>query len=114
MSGDPDLETVAGLLDDEYARAILTATSRTPMSAKRLSEQCGASKPTIYRRIERLEEVGLLVERTRPDPDGHHYSVYAANLRRLTVELVDGEFHLRVERRDEDAADRLTSMWEEL
>jgi predicted transcriptional regulator len=84
------------------------------MSAKRLSERCDASKPTIYRRIERLEDAELLVEQTRPDPDGNHYSVYAANLKRVTVELADGEFSLRVEREGTDAADRLTSMWEGL
>jgi DNA-binding transcriptional ArsR family regulator len=114
VSGDPDLSAVAGLLDDECARSILAATSNEPMSAKRLSERCDASKPTIYRRIERLEDAELLVEQTRPDPDGNHYSVYAANLKRVTVELADGEFSLRVEREGTDAADRLTSMWEGL
>jgi predicted transcriptional regulator len=108
------MATVVSLLDDEYARSILTATSIEPMSAKELSERCDASLPTIYRRVEDLTEAGLLTERTRPRPDGHHYSVYAADLDRLTIDLEDGEFAFDLERRSEDVADRLTRMWEEL
>lgn len=114
MSEDPDLETVVGLLDDEYARDILTATSRQPMTANELSDRCDVSLPTVYRRVERLEAAGLLAEQTRPRPDGHHDTLYAATLDRLTVRLRDGNLELDLERQGEDVADRLTRMWEEL
>lgn len=114
VSEDADLETVAGLLEDETARTILTETSQEPMSANTLQERCTASGPTIYRRLERLRECDLLVEQTRPDPSGgHHRTVYAPNLRRVTVELADGEFTLRIDRR-EDMADRFTRLIEEM
>ncbi|WP_436925829.1 helix-turn-helix domain-containing protein [Halosimplex amylolyticum] len=112
MSEDPDLETVAGLLEDETARAILTETSQEPMSASTLAERCDASGPTIYRRLERLRDSGLVVERTEPDPaGGHHRKVYAPNLRRVTVELRDGSFAIDIDRR-EDMADRFTRLIE--
>ncbi|MFC7141304.1 helix-turn-helix domain-containing protein [Halosimplex aquaticum] len=112
MSEDPDLETVAGLLEDETARAILTETSQRPMSASTLAERCDASGPTIYRRLERLRDCDLVVERTEPDPgDGHHRKVYAPNLRRVTVELRDGSFALEIDR-GEDMADRFTRLVE--
>lgn len=112
MSDDPDIETLAGLLEDETVRVILTETSDQPMSASTLTQRCDASGPTVYRRLERLQAADLVVERTRPDPDdGHHRSVYAANLRRVTVELQDGELHLAVDRR-EDMADRFTRLIE--
>ncbi len=112
VSEDPDLETVAGLLEDATARAILTETSQEPMSVSTLERRCDASGPTIYRRLERLRECDLVVERTRPDPDGgHHRQVYAPNLGRVTVELRDGEFHLEIDRR-EDMADRFTRLIE--
>lgn len=117
MSEDSELTAVLSVLNDEYARGILTATSQEPMSAKKLSEYCDASLPTIYRRIEELQECGLLAERTRPDPDGNHYSVYTARLERFAVDLSDGEWAATVERTDaaeDDPADRLTRMWEEL
>lgn len=114
VSEEPDIETVAGLLEDPTARAILTHTSQQPMSARTLKQRCEASGPTIYRRLERLRECDLLVERTRPDPEaGHHRTVYAPNLRRVTVTLADGELRLDIDRR-EDMSDRFTRLIEEI
>ncbi|WP_276273866.1 winged helix-turn-helix domain-containing protein [Haloarcula litorea] len=113
MSEDaPAVETVAELLADETARTILTETSQQPMSATSLKERCAASGPTIYRRLERLREADLLVERTRPDPEGgHHRTVYAPNLDRVTVVLADGDLTVRIDR-DERMADRFTRLVE--
>ena len=103
------------LLDDEYARAILIATSKRPMSANTLSEECDASLPTVYRRVERLVDCNLLAEHTEIVEDGHHYSVYEARLQRLTVDLADGDLRVSVEEEQpEDVADRFTEMWEGL
>lgn len=106
--------TVVELLDDEYARAILAETSVEPMSATELAERCGASNPTIYRRIERLRELDLLAERQVLDPDGHHYSEYKARLDRVTVDLEEGAFEVHVARTEEDAVDRFTRLYEGL
>lgn len=114
MGEDPDIETVAGLLEDETVRTILTQTSQEPMSASTLEQRCDVSGPTIYRRLERLKDCDLIVEQTRPDPErGHHTNVYTPNLRQLTVELVNGELHLSIDRR-EDMSDRLTRLIEEI
>ena len=112
VSDDSELSTVVGLLDDEYARAILTATSDEAMSATELAEVCDISTSTAYRRLERLEEEGLMLERTRPRADGHHDTVYAANLERVEVTLRDGQLHIEVDRRSTDMADQLTRLWE--
>lgn len=118
MSEDCDEEELLALLEDEYARAILTATSEEPMSANTLSECCDASVTTVYRRIDRLLDCGLLAERLQPRADGNHYRVYAATLSRFSIEFEDGERRLELERREApletDAADRFTRMWREL
>ena len=112
MSEDCWENEVFALLDDEYARAILIATSIQPMSAKNLSKECGASLPTVYRRAERLAECGLIDEGTQLADDGHHYSVYEARLDRLTVKLKEGELQVTIEEKPtEDMADRFTDMW---
>ncbi|WP_435347651.1 ArsR/SmtB family transcription factor [Haloarchaeobius sp. HRN-SO-5] len=110
---DELLVDVAALLEDDYARSILVHTSTRPMSASELSERCDASPPTIYRRIDRLREHDLVEAEQELDPDGHHYEVYSATLRRVTIELDDGEFVVDVER-ETDPADRFTSLFEEL
>jgi len=112
VDGECDVETIGSLLQNATARTILLETSQTPMSASTLSERCEASRPTIYRRLEDLRECGLLVERTRLDPDeGHHRTVYVTNLRRITVHLDDGTMDLQVDRK-EDIADRFTRLVE--
>ena len=120
MSEDRDLADVLDLLSDEYARAILAATSTEPMTAKALSEHCDASLPTIYRRIERLQEHDLVDERVRIDGDGHHREAYSARLEAFSLELDDGSYESDLETTDrdpiheEDTVDRLTRMWEDL
>lgn len=111
VSEEPPPDELFALLDDEYARAILTETSTRPMSANALSDACDASLPTIYRRIDRLLDCGLVEERTEFGEEGRHYGVYEARLERVTVTLVDGEFEIGVET-TEDAADRFTRLWE--
>jgi DNA-binding transcriptional ArsR family regulator len=115
MSGDPpDIETVAGLLEDQTVREILTKTSQEPMSARALKDHCDASGPTIYRRLERLRDTDFVVEQTRPDPDsGHHRQVYAPNLDRITIELDEGTLSMQITHR-ERMADRFTRLIEEM
>lgn len=115
MSEEPsDVETVAGLLEDQTVREILTETSQQPMSATALKEHCDASGPTIYRRLKRLRDAEFIVEQTQPDPErGHHRQVYAPNLDCITIDLEDGELSLQISRR-ERMADRFTRLVEEM
>ena len=123
VSEDPALGDVLDVLSDEYARAILAATSVKPMSAQQLADECEMSKPTVYRRVERLRDYDLIEERTAIQDDGNHYSVYAATLSELSVELDEGSFEADVTRREPEAfpgqretdtADRFAKMWENL
>ena len=117
MKDPPDqltAETVGELLEDEYARAILAETSREPLSADELVERCDASPPTIYRRINRLQEFDMLHEQQTPQPDGHHYRRFSARLERVTIELRNGEYTVSVDRTDSDGVDRLTTLYEDL
>ncbi len=112
MSEECSIEEVAALLEDETVRTILTETSIEPMSATALSERCGVSEPTIYRRIDDLQACNLVEEQTRPDPTGgHHHKVYTPRLERVTVELTNGGLTIEVAR-TRDVADRFTELIE--
>lgn len=110
---EDELEPIASLLEDEYARAILRHTSEQALSANDLMDRCDASKATTYRRIERLREHDLIESYQEYDPDGHHYEVYAATLEELTVRLDDGEFSVALDR-TYDPADRMTDLFNQL
>lgn len=107
---DAEQKTVLELLADEYARAILAHTSLHPLSAQELQERCDASERTIYRRLDRLEELDLLEEGVEIDPDGHHRTIYETALKNVLVELRDGQYKIHI-RLEEDTADRFARLW---
>lgn len=113
MAEDPDPADVFAFLDDEYAREILKATSKTPMPARQLADELDASRSTIYRRINQLRELDLLSELTEVDSGGHHRSVYQADLTRIIVDLEDDGFSIKIDRRTHPA-DQFTDIWESL
>lgn len=111
VSEDCPPEELFALFDDSCARTILTHTSESPMSATELNEVCDASQATVYRRIDRLVECGLLEERTEFQDEGRHYGVFVARLERITIEITDGELDVTVDERA-DVADAFTDIWE--
>jgi DNA-binding HxlR family transcriptional regulator len=123
VSEEPALDELLELLSDQYARDILAATSERPMSANELADECNMSEPTVYRRVERLQEYDLLSEQQQIEPGGNNYNIYVATLSGLSIDLSDGRFESNLERLSEpafpgenadDTADRFTKMWENL
>ncbi|MCU4719503.1 ArsR/SmtB family transcription factor [Halapricum hydrolyticum] len=113
MSTDAPSDDLLALLGERRVREILAATSREPMSAKELSEECDVALSTIYRRVEDMIDQGLLVERTQIEPDGSHHSVYEANVDHLSVDIDDGAIDVSVHVR-EDAAQRFSRIWNDI
>lgn len=83
---------VLDLLDDEYARSILAALTEGAKPARELVNTCDGSRPTVYRRLDRLESAGLVDSRTALHPDGHHRKEFSTAVDRITLDLTDGEF----------------------
>jgi len=77
-----------GLLGDEYVADILQALSSGEMPARAIADECDMSRPTVYRRLERLTEAGVVSSRLRPESDGHHRQQF-----RLVIEGVAVQFH---------------------
>lgn len=63
-------------LSDEYSRDVLTCLGGSPHSARELAEKLDASRATIYRRLDRLTEAGLVRSTVSIDADGHHRQQY--------------------------------------
>lgn len=110
---DHDVAAITALLADECARTILLETMTESLSAEALSGRCDVSPQTIYRRLDDLEEHGLVSEQTQVDTAGHHYKVYAATLDRVVVDLTTDGFELQLTRR-ERMADQFTQFIEDM
>ena len=105
MSADWDPKTVFDVLGDEKARRILAAANLEPVSAQELADGLGVSEATVYRRVDACTDYDLLVERTRIDEDGNHYTAYETKLQRACFEVEGGGYDVNVElRRDPDPA----------
>ena len=113
MDDDRSIEEVLDTIGDQHARRVLAAISLEPKSAKELAEECDLSLPTVYRRIEILNEHDLVTSRTLVAKDGNHYKIYESNFESTVISLEDDEYRVRIYR-EENLPDRFGQLWDEL
>lgn len=75
------------LFGDEYACDILRTLADGPAPARALVDACGMSRPTAYRRLNRLTDAGLVEERLQIAPDGHHRKEFRLVAETATFEV---------------------------
>ncbi|XGI84050.1 ArsR/SmtB family transcription factor [Halorutilales archaeon Cl-col2-1] len=107
-------EEVIDAVHNDHAREILVRASEEPVSASCLIEEMNASKPTVYRQLDDLENLGLVRSHKKPDPDGHHRDVYITAVEEVRIRIESGEYSVDVEKRPTDAVDRFTELVEDL
>jgi predicted transcriptional regulator len=110
---DRTIEDILDTIGDRHARKVLAAISRESRSAKELAEECDMSLPTVYRRIEMLDEYDLVKDRTLVADDGNHYKVYESNFESTVISLREDEYQVRIYR-EENLPDRFSQLWDEL
>jgi len=110
---DRSIEEILDTIGDQHARRVLAAISREPKDAKELAEECDLSLPTVYRRIEMLDEYDLITDETLVAEDGNHYKVYQSNFESTVITLEDDEYKVRIYR-EENLPDRFSQLWDEL
>lgn len=111
--GNRHVEEVLDTMGDPYARDVLAAICREPRSAQEITEMLDHSIQTVYRRIELLEEHGLVDSRMQPAKDGNHYQVFEAAFDSVLVSVTDESYDVRIYQR-ENLPDRFTQLWSEL
>jgi len=85
-------EDLIDLLSDEHAREILGAIRTESKSGRTLAAECGMSRTTVYRRLNRLREAGLVTGRMEYDSDGHHRRRFEVAVERVGIELDESGF----------------------
>lgn len=101
MSTEWEPETVFDVLGNEHVRQILALASVKPVSADELADHTDASQPTVYRRVNVLQEYDMLAEQRQLDDEGNHYKTYRTTLQEVCFAVEDGGFTVEVElRRD--------------
>lgn len=111
----PHAEEVLDVLADDDARTIIQILNE-PMTAKEIQEQTDIPESTLYRKLDRLTDAGLLHQQTRIRRDGRHTSEYAPSFSELVIlrDSETGEFSVELTRPRQRADERLAELWSEV
>ncbi|WP_247006162.1 ArsR/SmtB family transcription factor [Halorientalis litorea] len=99
-SPDIPVEELLDLLGDEYVCDILRALAGGEMPARDIADQCEMSRPTVYRRLDRLTDAGVVESRVRPEADGHHRQGFRLALDEVAFRVREDGFDSSVRVRD--------------
>jgi len=80
-------ETAIEVLGDDYVCRILVALDTGPMPAIDLADACNMSRPTVYRRLNRLEALGFVTSRKKYESDGNHRKHFELVLDEIRFEV---------------------------
>lgn len=102
-------EAVVSAMANEHDRRILAATQEEPVDAQTIIEETGISKSTVYRRLDRLQEMGLLETADGRLRNGHAVDRYQARAKSISLHVRDGTIEATwTGAREEDAPSDLT------
>jgi DNA-binding transcriptional ArsR family regulator len=87
---------VLDALRDEECRRILGELASDRLTAADLSDGSAVSMSSLYRKLDRLREAGLIAESGQLGTDGRNAVVYRANVGEVRID-VDSEGRLFVE-----------------
>lgn len=97
------------LLGDEYTYRVLEAVVEQPRTGRELIDAAGVSKATVYRRLDELEEAGLVESTLSIASDGNHCKQFHATVSAIEVEFGADGFDARVENGSCRASERPTT-----
>lgn len=88
---DSDLELstadVLSLFGDEYTRRVFEAVAERPRGGRSVAEAADVSRPTAYRRLNELQDAGLVTSDLVLCESGNHHEQYEAVVDTLSVSL---------------------------
>jgi len=95
-AADVPTEKLLDLFGDEYTRRVFEAVSEEPRCGRAVAEVADVSRPTAYRRLNELQDAGLVTSECYVAPDGHHREQFTASAQHISVSLDDGEVEATV------------------
>lgn len=99
---DASAEELLALFGDDYTCDILTSLEEGPKPARTLASDCGMSRPTVYRRLNRLADAGLIDERLQYAPDGNHRKEFQLAVTAVTFDVSNDGLTGRIDPSDRE------------
>ncbi len=107
----PSLSTVLSALEDSHCRTLLERLD-DPQTAAELIEATELSSSTVYRKLDRLCEAGLVCEYTEIRRSGPNASRYERDIERISLQFGEDGLELAIDRRAADATDRMATFFQ--
>lgn len=97
---DPSTDELLNLFGDQYTRRVFEAVADEPLSGREAAEAADVSRATAYRRLNALQDAGLVTTEMVLCEDGNHWERYEATVTELSVTVDDGCIEATVDRDD--------------
>lgn len=78
------------ILGDSYTQKVLSVLAADHCTGSELVERADVSKATAYRRLDDLQDAGVVESSMRIDPNGHHCEEYYVAVDELSISF-DGD-----------------------
>lgn len=105
-----DTDELLDLLGDEYTRRVVEALIDEGHTGRELIDVTGDSRATVYRRINDLQELGLIRTTQQLDPNGHHRKVFHLAVNELSVSVGDTQLVSNVVIEESQETDGITDI----
>lgn len=83
-----DVDELLAVLAEEYTGEILATLGDESLPAREIAERAGVSRPTVYRRLNRLEAIGAVETATARSPGGQHRKEFQLVLEEVEFPIV--------------------------
>ncbi len=106
--------SILKMVGDDYARSIIIATIARPRSAAELSSMLKIPIATVYRKINELQRMGLLVrEKSRFTEKSKLVDLYRSTVKSINVKIDSSGVKVNYQY-NADIVKRLVLVWEDL
>ena len=82
-----DSDELLSIMSDDHAQNILEMISQDALPARELANRLNISRSTVYRRLNRLEKIGVVEAAVAYNHDGHHRKRFYATLDRVVLSI---------------------------
>ena len=85
------IQDILEIMADKYSRDLLRTTQEFPKSAFRISQETGIPISTVYRRIQKLQDAGVVRVSGEINLEGKKHFLYQSKVKAISSK-VSGEF----------------------
>ena len=85
------IQVILEIMADRYSRELLRTTRELPKSAFRISQETGIPISTVYRRIQKLQDAGVVRVSGEINLEGKKHFLYQSKVKAISSK-VTGEF----------------------